>query len=73
MPPDLRTEYSYDAAGNLVSVKDPKNQATMYAFDALSRNTRVAEPLGQFVQYSPTPRIPPREPIEMPMPHLDLG
>jgi RHS repeat-associated protein len=50
--PSPRTEYGYDAAGNIVTVKDPENHTTIYEFDALSRNTRITQPLGQFVQYS---------------------
>jgi RHS repeat-associated protein len=49
--PNARTEYTYDAAGNVTSVTDAKNQVTSYWYDALSRNTRVTQPLGQFVQY----------------------
>jgi RHS repeat-associated protein len=49
--PNPRTEYGYDAAGNLVTVKDPENHTTTYALDALSRNTRVTQPMGQYVQY----------------------
>lgn len=50
--PNPRTEYGYDAAGNVVTVKDAENHITTYQFDALSRNTRTTQPLGQFVQYS---------------------
>jgi len=49
--PNPRTEFTYDAAGNLTSVKDGENQTTSYAYDALSRNTRVTQPLGQYVEY----------------------
>jgi RHS repeat-associated protein len=50
--PAPRTEYGFDAAGNLTAVKDAEGHTTTYAYDALSRNTRVTQPLGQFVQYA---------------------
>lgn len=50
--PNARTEYTYDAAGNLTSVKDPENRVTAFEFDALSRNTKIVKPLGQEAIYS---------------------
>ena len=49
--PNVRSEYTYDAVGNLVAFKDPENHTTTYTFDALSRNTVITQPLGQTVQF----------------------
>lgn len=50
LTPNVRTEMTYDAAGNLLTVKDGEGSVTTYAFDALSRNTTITQPLGQVVQ-----------------------
>ena len=55
--PSPRTEYGYDAAGNLTALKDGENHTTTYAYDSLSRNTSVTQPLGQDVQYSYDSRV----------------
>lgn len=49
--PAAITEFTYDAAGSLVSVNDPENSTTTYQYDRLSQNTSVTQPLGQRVQY----------------------
>jgi YD repeat-containing protein len=38
------TEYGYDDAGNITSVKDPENHTTTYGYDALNRLETVTQP-----------------------------
>jgi RHS repeat-associated protein len=49
--PDEITAFTYDAAGNLTQVTDPRAQQTAYAYDALSRLASVTQHLNQTVQY----------------------
>ncbi|ELS31341.1 MULTISPECIES: RHS repeat-associated core domain-containing protein [Pseudanabaena] len=42
-----RTEYGYDLAGNLTSVKDASNHVTEYRYDALNRRVDTVLPMGQ--------------------------
>jgi RHS repeat-associated protein len=41
---DTYTEYGYDAAGNITSVKNPENHTTTYGYDALNRLETVTQP-----------------------------
>jgi RHS repeat-associated protein len=43
----LTTKYSYDAAGHLASVTDPKENTTYYRHDGLGRLLEVQDPLGK--------------------------
>ena len=49
--PPLVTTFAYDAAGNVTSITDPRNQESEYAYDTRSRLVSVEQPLGQTVQY----------------------
>ena len=49
--PALVRTYTYDAAGNVTKVTDPKLQETDYTYDTRSRLLSVEQPLGQTVEY----------------------
>jgi YD repeat-containing protein len=40
------TYFSYDFAGQLTSVRDPRNQVTQFGYDGLGRQTSVVDALG---------------------------
>lgn len=42
-PDDTYTEYTYDAGGNVHSVKDPAGKTTIYEYDILNRLTTVTQ------------------------------
>jgi RHS repeat-associated protein len=42
-----RTEYGYDLAGNMTSIKDASNHVTTYRYDALNRRVDTVLPMGQ--------------------------
>jgi YD repeat-containing protein len=48
----LVTGFTYDAAGNVRTVTDPKLHVTTYTYDGLSRLTSVQQDLGQTVSYA---------------------
>ena len=49
---DTYTEYGYDSALNLSSVKDPKGNTTTYGYDRLSRLTTVTRPGSVTTRYA---------------------
>jgi RHS repeat-associated protein len=48
---NVRTEYTYDAAGNLEQVIDAKSHSTTYTYDSLNRVRTVQDPNGNTTQY----------------------
>jgi RHS repeat-associated protein len=48
--PPTATMFTYDAAGNLLTVTDAANHTTTFTVDSLSRVTAITQPLGQIVQ-----------------------
>ncbi|MFO0731410.1 MAG: RHS repeat-associated core domain-containing protein [Nitrospiraceae bacterium] len=45
------TEYAYDGNGNLLTVKDAKNQVTTFAYDSRNRLLSTTDPLGKVETY----------------------
>ena len=48
---NVRTEYTYDAAGNRLSIRDGSGHVTTFAYDALNRLVREADALGHETRY----------------------
>jgi len=46
------TVYTYDGNGNLLTVKDAKNQVTTFVYDSRNRLTSTTDPLGKVEQYT---------------------
>ena len=49
-----RTTNVYDAAGNLLSVKDPLGNTTSYAYDSMNRRTREIDAYGSSIARTTT-------------------
>ena len=43
---NVRTEFTYNAVGNRLTVKDPNGHVTTFAYDALNRVVQKTDPLG---------------------------
>jgi|GEM_PF-1856171 len=48
---NVQTEYTYDAAGNLKTVKDARGKVTTYTYDRLNRQLSVTDPLNHTATY----------------------
>lgn len=48
---NVRTEYSYDANGNLLSIKNARNQYTYFTYDNLNRLITEIDPLNNTTTY----------------------
>jgi len=48
---NVRTEYAYDAVGNLTKIKDANGHETTFTYDALNRLWKVTNPLGKVTEY----------------------
>jgi len=51
-PDDTFTQYSYDAEGNVSSIKDPNNNTTNYVYDPLNRLIIVSQPGNVVTSYA---------------------
>jgi len=49
---NVRIEYTYNAVGNRIQVKDANGHVTAFQYDALNRVTEKIDPLGNTWQYS---------------------
>ncbi len=48
---NVRTEYTYDAVGNLTKIKDANGHETSYTYDVLNRLWKITDPLGKLTEY----------------------
>ncbi len=48
---NVRYDYTYNAAGNRIAVKDPNGNVTKYTYDALNRVESKQDPLGNMWRY----------------------
>jgi RHS repeat-associated protein len=49
---NVRTEYTYDAAGNRKTIKDGRNKTTAFTFDLLNRQLTMTDPLSNTWAYA---------------------
>ncbi|HKZ55890.1 MAG TPA: RHS repeat-associated core domain-containing protein, partial [Anaerolineales bacterium] len=49
---NVRTEYSYDAVGNRLTIRDGKGNVTRFEYDELNRLEREVDPLGNATAYT---------------------
>jgi len=48
---NVQTEYTYDAAGNLKTIKDARGKVTTFTYDLLGRQLNVTDPLTHITTY----------------------
>jgi RHS repeat-associated protein/CSLREA domain-containing protein len=48
---NVRTEYTYDAAGNLKTITDGRGKVTTFGYDLLNRQVTASDPLTHVTQY----------------------
>ncbi|MEJ5315275.1 MAG: DUF6531 domain-containing protein, partial [Anaerolinea sp.] len=47
---NVRTQYTYDAVGNLIQVQDANGHITTFEYDSLDRLVKIIDPLGQVTE-----------------------